>query len=352
MSANGRLNIVIASPLEIAYVDQINAVDLTERVHVLFRPDLLPPRLYAADHTGPEGWSRTASQQREWEELLSQADILWDLPKPAHRPVLELCPNLKWVQTTSAGVGPSVKQAGLAGTDVIVTTSSGIHATPLAEFVFAALLFHVKRIAQLQAWQRERAWERFSAGELKGQTLVVVGPGRIGREVARIGKAFGMTVIAVGTTDDPSRRDVLAVDEYVSRPGLESALERADCLVLCCPITPDTEGMIGRAQIEAMKPGIALVNIARGAVIDEEVMIESLQSGHIAFAALDVFQTEPLPQDSPLWSLPNVLINPHSASTALAENQRVTDIFTANLRRFLDGRFDEMMPVLDKERGY
>jgi phosphoglycerate dehydrogenase-like enzyme len=348
----GRLNIVIASPLEIAYVDQINAVGFTERVHVLFRPDLLPPRLYVADHTGPAGWTRTAAQRQEWEDLLSQADILWDLPKGANQPLLELCPNLKWVQATSAGVGPSVQQAGLAGTDVIVTTSSGIHATPLAEFVFASLLFYVKRIAQLQTWQRERVWERFSAGELKGQTLVIVGPGRIGREVARIGKAFGMMVIAVGTTDDPSRRDVLAIDEYVSRPGLEGALARADCLVLCCPITPDTEGMIGRAQIAKLKPGVALVNIARGAVIDEQAMIEALQSGHIAFAALDVFQVEPLPQGSPLWSMPNVLINPHSASTALAENQRVTDIFTANLRLFLDGRFDEMTPLLDKERGY
>jgi phosphoglycerate dehydrogenase-like enzyme len=110
--------------------------------------------------------------------------------------------------------------------------------------------------------------------------------------------------------------------------------------------------MISRAQIAAMKPGIALVNIARGAVIDEASMIEALRSEHIAFAALDVFQTEPLPQDSPLWSLPNVLINPHSASTAFAENQRVTDIFTANLKLFLDGRADEMAPVLDKERGY
>ena len=110
--------------------------------------------------------------------------------------------------------------------------------------------------------------------------------------------------------------------------------------------------MIGRAQIAKLKPGVALVNIARGAVIDEQAMIEALQSGHIAFAALDVFQTEPLPQDSPLWSMPNVLINPHSASTALAENQRVTDIFTANLRLFLEGRYGEMSPLLDKERGY
>lgn len=346
-----RIVVAIASPLEIEYVHQVNAVDW-QRVRVLFRPDLLPPRLYVADHTGPAGWSRTQAQQQEWEDLLAQAGILWDLPANAQKPVMELCPNLKWVQTSSAGVGPAVQRAGLAGTDVIVTTSSGIHAAPLAEFVFASLLFHTKRIAQLQEWQGERTWERYSAGELRGQTLTVVGPGRIGREIARIGKAFGMYIITVGATDDPARRDILEVDEYHSRSGLNDALGQADCVVLCCPITPDTEGMIGREQIAAMKPGVALVNIARGAVIDEAAMIEALQSGHIAFAALDVFQVEPLPQESPLWSMPNVLVNPHSASTAYAENQRITGIFIANLKRFLDGNHDEMTPLLDKKRGY
>ena len=350
-NTSGSVVVAIASPLEIVYVDRINAVD-RDRVHVLFRPDLLPPRLYLADHTGPAGWSRSAEQQQEWEDLLVQADILWDLPAGAQKPVLELCPKLKWVQTTSAGVGPAVKRAGLADTDVIVTTSSGIHAAPLTEFVFASLLFHTKRIAQLQAWQRERTWQRYCAGELRGQTLTIVGPGRIGREIARIGKAFGMHVTAVGTTDDPGRHESLAVDRYVSRSGLDDALRQADCIVLCCPLTPETEGMVGREQIAAMKPGVTLVNIARGAVIDEQAMIEALQSGHIAFAALDVFQVEPLPQESPLWSMPNVLINPHSASTAYAENERITDIFVDNLRHFLAGRYDEMTPLLDKRRGY
>ncbi|CAN5760004.1 D-2-hydroxyacid dehydrogenase [soil metagenome] len=347
----GRTVVAIGSPLEIEYVDQINAAD-HDGVHVLFRPDLLPPRQYVADHTGPAGWARSPQQQQEWEHLLVQADVLWDLPGNAHKPVLELCPKLKWVQTTSAGVGPAIKRAGLADTDVIVTTSSGIHAAPLAEFVFASLLFHTKRMVQLLEWQRERTWERYAAGELRGQTLVVVGPGRIGREVARIGKAFGMTVIAVGVADNAARHESLGVDEYVSRSGLDDALGRADCVVLCCPITPATEGMIGRGQIAAMKPGVALVNIARGAVVDEGAMIEALQDGHIGFAALDVFQVEPLPRQSPLWSMPNVLINPHSASTAFAENQRITDIFIRNLHRFLDGKYDEMVPLLDKKRGY
>jgi phosphoglycerate dehydrogenase-like enzyme len=346
-----QVTIVIASPLEREYVAQVAAVD-RDRVVVRFRPELLPPAAYVADHTGPAGWTRTTEQQQAWELLLREADVLWDVPGNEKKPVAELCPRLKWIQTTSAGVGPLIRRLGLDRSDVIVTTSSGIHATPLAEFVFAALLYHVKRIGQLHAWQREAHWERYCAGELRGQTMTIVGPGRIGREIARLGKAFGMRVTAVGAGSDPVRAEELGVDRYVDRSGFDSALAEADCVVLCCPLTDATRGMIGQSQIAAMKPGVALVNIARGAVIDEAAMIEALRSGQIAFGALDVFQTEPLPVESPLWAMPNVLINPHSASTAWEENQRITDIFTRNLRCFLDGRYDEMAPLLDKKRGY
>jgi phosphoglycerate dehydrogenase-like enzyme len=118
------------------------------------------------------------------------------------------------------------------------------------------------------------------------------------------------------------------------------------------PHTPETEGMIGAAEIAAMKPGVVLVNIARGAVIDEGAMLDALRSGQIAFAGLDVFREEPLPPDSPFWDLPNVIVNPHSASTATSENGKITEIFVRNLRCYLDGEFAKMTPVLDKARLY
>jgi phosphoglycerate dehydrogenase-like enzyme len=129
-------------------------------------------------------------------------------------------------------------------------------------------------------------------------------------------------------------------------------LAGADAVVLSTPHTAETDGLIGPREIAAMKPGVVLVNIARGAVIDEDAMIAALRSGQIAFAALDVFRQEPLPADSPLWDLPNVIVNPHSASTAFSENRKITDIFLHNLRRYLDGDLAAMSPLLDKSRGY
>ncbi len=343
--------IMIASPLEREYVERIASVD-PHRVKVIYRPDLLPPPRYIADHPGIDGWTRSDGQEAEWRALLSEADVLWDFYEAPDAAPLELSPRLAWAQTTSAGVGQWVRRLGLQDSDVIVTTASGVHKGPLTEFVFAALLFHVKRFRHLLAEQAAHRWERFSTGELTGMNLAVIGPGRIGREVARIGAAFGMTVWAIARDNSPGRTAELGVERVVSRADLHDLLGWADCTVLCTPHTDETEQLIDRAAIAAIKPGAALINIARGQVIDEPAMIEALQSGRIGVAAVDVVAEEPLSPDSPLWDLPNVLISPHSASTAITENARITDIFVHNLRCYLDGRVDEMTPVLDKARLY
>ena len=189
-SSKKKAVIAITSPLELVNAQRIASHDY-ERSRVLFRPDLLPPMRYIADHTGPSDWTRTPEQQSEWEAMLRQADILWDLPTCETKPLATLCPNLRWVQTTSAGVGPMVQQLGLADMNVIITTASGVHAGPLAEFAIGAMLHQVKQFPQLRRWQEAHHWERYCAGELRGQTLVVVGPGRIGQEVIRLAKAFG-----------------------------------------------------------------------------------------------------------------------------------------------------------------
>lgn len=348
----------ITSPLELDYVEQIRAA-APGRIEVRYEPDLLPPAQYVADHHGPAGWRRSPTDQARWEALLTDCEVVWDIPEvswdtpgAATKPVLELMPNLRWIQTTSAGVGPMITSLGLAETDIIVTTSSGIHAKPLAEFAFAVMLNWVKEFPRLQKDQKAHRWARYCAGELDGRTLTVVGPGRIGREVGRLGKAFGMHTIAIASRADGSRTSSPEFDEIFDRSGLHAALGRSDFVVLSTPHTPDTENLIDAAAIAAMKPGIVLVNIARGVVIDEDAMLAALRSGHIAFAGLDVFRTEPLPADSPFWDLPNVLVVPHSASTAWNENQRITDIFVRNIPLYLDGRFDEMSPLLDKRRGY
>ena len=161
-----------------------------------------------------------------------------------------------------------------------------------------------------------------------------------------------MRVLAMGRTSGPDRARELGVDEVFTREDLHTMLGQADAVVLSCPHTPETEGLIDRAAINAMKDGVMLVNISRGQVIDHAAMLDALKSGKIGFAGLDVFEPEPMPADSPFWDLPNVLINPHSASTAFSENQKITDILCHNLRCMLDDRYDEMQNVLDKRRMY
>lgn len=345
--------IFIASPLESEYVDRIAAV-APEAVEVLYRPELLPPTRYVADHNGVDGFALNDVQMQEWTSLLAQADVLWDFPlfMPAGLTFAEAAPNVRWIQTTSAGVGPRAKKLGLDQTDVTITTASGVHAGPLAEYAFMAMLMHVKGLANIQRDQQARNWERYCSDELDGKTLAVIGPGRIGRQVAKIGRAFGMQTVALASRGGDERAAELGVDRVTSRGQLHEMLSAADVVVLSCPHTPETEGMIDAAAFEAMRDGVILINIARGPVVVEADLIAALESGKIGFAALDVFTTEPLSADSPLWGMENVLVSAHSGSTAYSENSKITDIFCHNLECFLDGRLDDMRNVLDKARLY
>jgi phosphoglycerate dehydrogenase-like enzyme len=187
---------------------------------------------------------------------------------------------------------------------------------------------------------------------MAGQTAVIVGLGNIGRAVATAARGFGVRTI--GIVRDPAGRTAAesGVDDLLGPDRLREVSPLADTLVLCVPHTRDTEGMIDAALIAALKPGALVVNIARGLVVDEDALIAALRSGHLVGAALDVFRQEPLPPESPLWDLPNVLINPHSASTAESENAKITDLFCANLREYLAGHPERMRNILDKTRLY
>jgi phosphoglycerate dehydrogenase-like enzyme len=342
--------VMLTSPLEPEHVEHI-ANAFPDRVDLIFRPDLMPAPRYVADHGDP-AWRRNPEQEKEWHRLMGQAEVLFDFPQHEARPLLELAPKLRWVQTTSAGVGPLVQRLGLQDSPLIVTTASGVHAQPLAEFVFAALLYHTKELGRLRDEQRAHQWHRFAGVELAGQTMAIIGPGRIGREIARIARAFRLRVVAMGRDSDPARADSLGVDQLYSRDELHSMLAEADCLVVCAPLTPETEDLLGAAEFAALKPGAVFVNIGRGAIIDEDALLRGLREGRIAFAALDVFREEPLPPESPFWDMPNVLINPHSASTVVTENAKLADLFVRNLGHYLAGEVDQMSPILDKQRLY
>lgn len=343
------LTIVIASYLEPEHVERIRQVD--QRLDVLYEPDLLAPATHAADHRGG-GFRRSPEQEARWRTMLARADILWDFDRLNGRELPALAPKLKWIQATSAGIGEFVRRNGYHASMPAVrfTTASGVHAQPLMEFCFMVMFALHKRLPHAIREQRAKHWERFAAADLAGQTLVVVGVGAVGKEIARVGKALGLRVIGVKRSIVGVDAGSLHLDALYDQSHLRSALAEAQNIVLVAPHTAETEGMIGAAELVLLPRGAVFINIGRGALVDEPALIASLRSGHLLGAGLDVFVEEPLPGDSPLWEMENVFIFPHSASTSDRENGRITNIFCENLRRFL---VDEpLINLFDPDRGF
>jgi phosphoglycerate dehydrogenase-like enzyme len=336
--------ILIASYLEPEYVAQIRAAfpDIT----VIDRPDLLGAPRFIADHTSPV--KRTPEQEAEWCSLLAQADILFDFDHSHRDDLPDLAPRLQWIQATSAGIGKFVERMRYAErTSWRFTTASGVHARPLAEWAIFAMLYFAKDYPYLAREKAARHWERYTTEELSGKTLSIIGLGKIGRETARLAKAFDMRVI--GSRRDPTQT-VAHVDALYPPDDLRPLLKDVDYLVLAAPHTPETEGLIGAAQLALLPDHAVVINIARGAVIDQAALTLALETGRLRGAALDVFAVEPLPADDPLWGLPNVIISPHSASTAPSENARITALFIENIRRFLAD--EPLLNLLDVQKQY
>jgi phosphoglycerate dehydrogenase-like enzyme len=317
----------------------------------LYEPDLLWPPQYPADHHGKR-FERTPDQEARWRTLLARADVLFDFD-PSHRQDLPaLAPNVRWIQATSSGIGEFVRRMGYASSmpQTVFTTAAGVHAQPLAEFCFMVMFaFHKKLLPTLRDQQRKH-WERFAGTDLRGQTLAIIGLGRVGTEIARLGRALGMRVVGVKRSPVRQSAGDLHLDELHGPGDLARVLPQAQNLVLIVPHTAETEGMIGAAEIALLPRGAVFINIGRGALVDESALIEHLRSGHLLGAGLDVFRKEPLPQDSPFWTMENVIVSPHSASTSDRENERITDLFCENLRLFLAGR--PLKNQLNTELGF
>ena len=341
--------ILIASYLEPEHVERIRAVDA--RLDVLYAPDLLYTPRYPADHW-PGQFTRTPEGESRWRAMLARADILFDFDKSNAADLPTLVPKLKWIQATSVGIGEFVGKHGYATAmpNVTFTTCAGVHAQPLAEWCVLVMLAFHKKFLETLADQRRKHWERFAAADLRDQTLVVVGMGKVGTEVARMGKAFGMRTIGVKRTIEGIVPADLHLDVLYAPHDLPRALAEAQNLVLIAPRTPGTERMIGAEQLALLPKGAVFINIARGALVDEPALIAALRSGHLRGAGLDVFETEPLPASNPLWEMDNVIVCPHSASTADRENERITDLFCENIRRFIGGR--PLLNVYDRELGF
>lgn len=261
--------------------------------------------------------------------------------------------RLKWIHLTAAGVGPQLFPA-LVESDVVLTNSRGLHAVSMAEHTLGVMLAFARKLHLARDAQHDRRWTQVELssgpppfGELAGATLGLVGLGAIGSAIAARARAFGMTVLAVRRRPDHAS-DV--ADEVWGRDRLPEMLERSDFVVLCAPQTRETTGLIGATELARMKPHAVIVNIGRGALIDEPALIAALETGRIAGAGLDVTVEEPLPATSPLWTMPNVIVTPHISGMGERYWERALDMFAANLERWLAGK--PLENVVDKRAGY
>lgn len=281
----------------------------------------------------------------ERDEILT-ALLLWSLDVDSAVTLLARYPTISWVHLANAGV-PRELLGALYGRDVTLTNGSGAHAPALAEFVVAALLAFTKRLPDLRRAQEAARWDgAIRVRELRGQTVGIIGLGDIGRATARLLRALGVRVVGVRRNPVP----VPELDKLYPREQLDDFLSKLDALVLAAPLTRETELMIGTHELARLPRGACVVNVARGALIDEQALVAALQSGHLGGAALDVFTDEPLPSDSPLWRLPNTILSPHCADRTPGTLDRALDIFLDNLKRYRAA--GELLNVVDRDLGY
>jgi D-2-hydroxyacid dehydrogenase (NADP+) len=283
---------------------------------------------------------------RETEVLLSNPIVPDDILKRA--------PLLRWVQLTSAGVDRLADSELVHSGGVVVTTASGIHAVPISEYVIGAMIAFAKGFPRAARSQAKNSWQAYLATEMEGATVGVLGLGAIGRRVAELSKALGMRVFAVRRSCERRMTGAEAgepfADELFPRSELAAFLAESDYVVLAVPLTAESRQMIGEAELAAMKPTAVIVNIARGAVIDQGALIRALKGGRIGGAALDVTDPEPLPPESELWGLENVMITPHISGGTPRYMDRAIELFCDNLRRYLAG--EPLRNVVDPTRGY
>lgn len=334
-----RTTVLIASPLEADLVQRIR--DTVPGVEVLHDQALLPPPRYPSDHAGDQRFRRDPEAEERFAAMVRRAEVTLGVPGETPEGLRDLvaqAPRLRWVQGTAAGAGQMVRAAGLSEADlerVAFTSSVGVHATQLAEWALLGLLAFTKDLPRLQHDRAARRWDHYPVRELAGQHLLVVGLGHIGREVARTARALGMTVTGVRRT--PTTDDLDWVDRTAATADLADVVPTADAVVLALPATVETDGVFSGDLVKALPGHAVLVNVGRGSTLDEDALVQALRDGRIAGAALDVTATEPLPEDSPLWELDNVLLSPHTAALSTRENERIAELFCDNLRRHLAG---------------
>ncbi|MEU9347727.1 D-2-hydroxyacid dehydrogenase [Streptomyces sp. NPDC048278] len=362
--APDRLRVAVAAPVSPENCARIQ--ELEPRIDLVVDHALLPPMRWPADFAGDPAWRRTPGQQRAYEAAVDSADALYGIPDvdpAALARAVRANPRLRWVHTMAAGGGGQVRAAGLTAGElrrVLFTTSAGVHGRPLAEFAVFGVLAGAKDLPRLNRQQRAHAWSgRWTMGQVSRQTVLVLGLGGIGRKVAEALAALGAEVIGTsrgGTGAGGAGAGgagaggagvrgagaggaaVPGVSAVVHPDRIADVAGTVDAVVNTLPGTEATEHLLGKRFFDALRPGAVLVNVGRGSVVDESALLDALDSGRVGFAALDVFETEPLPAHSPLWDHDRVLVSPHTAALDAAEDRLIAELFAANATRLLDGR--------------
>jgi len=340
MKNDGGLNI----PMEVVEVLVITSLD-DECIRQI---TTISPKINLRDVSGFANAEKRGdfSSREQFDAHLAEAEIIYGPDPPKN--VIARAPKLKWIQTTDAGVDDFL-DSDIIGSSVIVTNTSGITAISIGECVLEMMLMFVKKMPLCFQLKQERQWKTFSLTVLHSKTVGIVGLGSIGRQVARLSKVFGMRVLATRRSTRSATR-TRNVDILFSQDQLPQLLSDSDFVVLALPLTPETNNLIGEEELLTMKPTAYLINIGRGNIVDETALTRALEENWIAGAGLDVFVTEPLPVESRLWELPNVVFSPHVAGEIEDYDLQATRLFADNLRRYLSGK--RLRNVVDKKRGY
>lgn len=279
---------------------------------------------------------------------LPGADVLfgWDFRADDLEACWGVANSLKWIHWGGAGVDAALFP-DLAGSDVTLTNSRGVFDHAMAEWTLGVMIAHAKRLPETLMFQKKREWNWRENTKMQGQKVAVVGVGNIGRAVARMVRAFDMDVMGVGRSsrdNDPDFGHIHAQGE------LNTVLGEADYVVLIPPLTAETRNLFDAGRFAAMKPGTMFINIGRGQLADEGALIGALESGQVGCAALDVFCEEPLSENNPLWSAPNIIISPHMSGDFLGHYEVMADLFLDNFARYQSG--NALLNVVDKIRGF
>jgi phosphoglycerate dehydrogenase-like enzyme len=310
------------------------------------RPDVLIPH-YVSDGAReslregladllPDLDLSVAETPPETDERLSSVEVVLSSRFPAEK--VDRAPELQWIQALSAGVDHFPRE-DLSAAGVALTNASGVHAEPIGEQVLAYLLAFERNVQKGMAQKERGVWESYGGRELRDETVGILGLGAIGGRVAELASPFGTRV--VGTKRDPDTAPD-AVDEAYAPDGLYDVLAQSDYVVIALPLTDETRGLVGEEEIRTTPSSAVLVNVARGEIVDEAALTDALQRGHLRGAALDVFEEEPLPGDSPLWDLSNVILTPHMAGSTPHYYDRCANLFVENYRTFVAGGSESM----------